>query len=104
VGINPLPKDDYYVEPRNEQRGVAVTVIPDQQVYAARPGESMSTICSLIFDKTEFCHAIKVFLKRTFSGMQKLEQTTILLRHHMILFCYGMKDIIKLNYCFFKDI
>jgi len=37
LGINPLPKDDYYVEPRNEQRGVAVTVIPDQQVYAARP-------------------------------------------------------------------
>lgn len=37
LGINPLPKDDYYVEPRNEQRGVAVTVIPDQHVYAARP-------------------------------------------------------------------
>ncbi len=79
---------------------MAVTVIPDQHVYAARPGDSTSIFSLLILIKTEFCHAIKVFLKRTFFVMQKLEQTMILLHHLMILFCYGMKDIIKLNYFF----
>ena len=30
-------KDDWYKEPRDEMRGVAVAVMPETNVYAARP-------------------------------------------------------------------